>query len=37
MRYLSFLEILELHDTLITLSGGSYGIRDIGALESAIN
>ncbi len=37
MRYLSLREILELHDTLIVLSGGSYGIRNIGALKSAIN
>ena len=37
MRYLSLLEILELHEALIAISGGSYGIRDIRALESAIN
>ncbi len=37
MRYLSIIEILELHDVIITSSGGSRGIRDIKALESAIN
>ena len=37
MRYLSLLEVLELHETIISSSGGSYGIRDIKALESAIN
>jgi len=37
MRYLSLLEILELHEAVIASSGGSRGIRDIGALESAVN
>ena len=37
MRYLSLLEILELHEAIIASSGGSHGIRDIGALESAID
>jgi death-on-curing protein len=37
MRYLSLLEALELHEKIISSSGGSYGIRDIKALESAIN
>lgn len=37
MRYLSLLEILELHDKIIEISGGARGIRDIRALESAIN
>ncbi len=37
MRYLSLLEVLELHEALIAISGSSYGIRDIRALESAIN
>jgi death-on-curing protein len=37
MRYLSLLEVLELHETIISSSGGSYGIRNIKALESAIN
>ncbi len=37
MRYLSLLEILELHEAVIFSSGGSRGIRDIGALESSVN
>ena len=36
MRYLSLREILELHDTLLAQSGGASGIRDFGALESAL-
>lgn len=37
MRYLSIVEILELHDSIISSSGGARGIRDIGSLESAVN
>jgi len=37
MRYLSISEVFELHDRIISSSGGSRGIRDIRALESAIN
>ena len=37
MRYLSLREILELHDRIIEVSGGAKGIRDMQALESAIN
>ncbi|MCP4667249.1 MAG: hypothetical protein GY849_12880 [Deltaproteobacteria bacterium] len=37
MRYLSLREVLELHDKLIEISGGARGIRDMPALESAIN
>ena len=37
MRYLSISEVFELHDRVISSSGGSRGIRDINALESAIN
>ena len=37
MRYLSLREILELHDKIIEISGGARGIRDMRALESAIN
>lgn len=36
MRYLSLLEVLELHEVIIASSGGLRGIRDIRALESAI-
>ncbi len=37
MRYLSISEVLELHERLISSSGGSTGIRDLGALESAVD
>lgn len=37
MRYLSLSEVFELHHRIISSSGGSRGIRDINALESAIN
>ncbi|MBD3277570.1 MAG: type II toxin-antitoxin system death-on-curing family toxin [Candidatus Aegiribacteria sp.] len=37
MRYLSISEVLELHDRLISSSGGLKGIRDLGALESAVS
>ena len=37
MRFLSISEILELHDRIISSTGGSRGIRDINALESALN
>ena len=37
MRYISLLEVLELHEAIIASSGGLRGIRDIRALESAIN
>lgn len=36
MRYLSLAEVTELHRLVIEASGGSHGIRDLGALESAI-
>jgi death-on-curing protein len=37
MRYLSISEVLELHQRLIASSGGATGIRDLGALESAVS
>ncbi len=36
MRYLTLNEVLEFHRELILKFGGSSGIRDMGALESAI-
>jgi death-on-curing protein len=36
MRYLSLREVLDLHDALLEQSGGASGIRDLGALESAL-
>lgn len=36
MRYLTLSEILEIHRRVMQQSGGIGGIRDLGALESAI-
>lgn len=36
MRYLSLGEVLVLHQRLLTQSGGGEGLRDLGALESAV-
>lgn len=36
MRFLSLTEVLELHRLLIEQSGGSPGLREPGALESAV-
>lgn len=36
MRYLSLQEVISLHLLLIAESGGSSGLRDRGALESAV-
>ena len=36
MRYLTLNETLELHRRIIEQSGGLAGIRDLGALESAL-
>lgn len=36
VRYLSLSEVLELHHRLLSLTGGAGGIRDLGALESAV-
>lgn len=37
MIILSKEQIIAIHDTLIDDTGGSYGIRDIGLLESALS
>ena len=37
MRYLSINEILEIHNQIISSSGGTRGIRDLNALESAVS
>jgi death-on-curing protein len=37
MRYLTIAEVLDLHDRLLADSGGSAGVRDLGALESTVN
>jgi prophage maintenance system killer protein len=36
MRYLTLPEVLTLHERIITTTGGSPGIRDLSALESAL-
>ena len=36
MRYLNLAEVVELHRRLLQVTGGAPGIRDFGALESAI-
>lgn len=36
MRSLSIPEVLELHERIIDTSGGASGVRDLGALESAV-
>jgi death on curing protein len=36
MRFLTLVEVLELHRRVIEQSGGAFGIRDLGLLESAI-
>jgi death-on-curing protein len=36
MRYLTLNEVLELYRRIMEQSGGLVGIRDLGALESAL-
>jgi death-on-curing protein len=36
MRYLTLNEVLELHRRIIAQSGGTFGIHDLGALQSAL-
>lgn len=36
MRYLTLNEVLELYRRIMEQSGGSVGIHDLGALESAL-
>jgi death-on-curing protein len=36
MRYLSLAEVLILHERVLTQTGGATGLRDLGALQSAI-
>src|SRR6266508_1377969 len=36
MRYLTLAEIVDLHRLIGEITGGATGIRDLGALESAI-
>jgi len=36
VRYLSLAEVLDLHGRVISQAGGASGLRDLGALESAV-
>jgi death on curing protein len=36
MRYLTQDEVLELHQAIVEQSGGGWGLRDLGALQSAV-
>jgi death-on-curing protein len=36
MRYLTLGEVVDLHQRLLTQTGGASGIRDLGLLESAL-
>jgi death-on-curing protein len=36
IRYLTLAEVIRLHDRIISETGGANGLRDIGALESAL-
>ena len=36
LRYLALAEVLDLHRRVIELAGGASGVRDLGALESAL-
>jgi death-on-curing protein len=37
IRYPTLSEILSLYDEVIRVSGGAYGLRDLGSLESALH
>ena len=36
MRYLALAQVVELHQRILAATGGAPGIRDLGALESAL-
>ena len=36
MRYLTLAEVVKLHRRLLEMTGGAPGVRDLGALESAV-
>jgi death-on-curing protein len=36
MRYLTLAEVVDLHRRILASSGGTPGLRDLGALESAL-
>jgi death-on-curing protein len=36
LRYLSLAEVLDIHGRVVAQAGGTQGVRDLGALESAV-
>lgn len=36
IRYLTLDDVIAIHDNMVSLYGGSHGIRDLGLVESAI-
>lgn len=36
VKFITLTEIIAIHDNLISLYGGSFGIRDLGLIESAL-
>jgi death on curing protein len=36
MRYITLHEVIQIHSRLISTSGGSPGVRDLAALDSAV-
>lgn len=36
MRYLTLVELMDLHERIVDQSGGSVGVRDLGMIESAM-
>ena len=36
-KYISLDEVIAIHDNMVSLYGGSHGIRDLGLVESAIS
>jgi len=36
MRYLTLAEVVELHELVLSATGGATGVRDLGGLESAL-
>lgn len=37
MRTLTLADVLELHSRLLATSGSALGVRDLGAVKSAVN
>ncbi len=37
VNYLTLVEVVAIHDSLIETFGGSFGLRDLGALEAAVH